>query len=109
MLVKLNQDIIINISYMLNLTSILNLSAVDKITYKYFDEVFYKCYAMYIFGQDFWLNAFKRPIIKSIPLKTFKAELIRIESFQKELDRLNYERWTQKDFYNYWKYDLISL
>ena len=43
-----------------------------------------------------------RPVIESKPLKTYKAKLIRIETFQKVLDRLNYKRWTQKDFYNYW-------
>lgn len=102
MINRLNADIIRNLAYYLDLFSVLNLSIVDKCTYKYFDEIFYKSYAIYIFGDIFWIKASMRPIIESKPLKTYKAELIRIETFQKVLDRLNYKRWTQKDFYNYW-------
>ena len=102
MFTNLNPDIVRNLAYYLDLFSILNVSQVDKETYKLFDNIFYKSYAIYIFGEEFWIKARKRPIIKSRPLKTYKAELIRIETFQKLLDRLNYKRWTQKDFYNYW-------
>tara|TARA_B100000902_G_scaffold399984_1_gene474240 strand:+ start:2644 stop:2961 length:318 start_codon:yes stop_codon:yes gene_type:complete len=105
MFTNLNEDIIRNLAYYLDLFSVLNLSTVDKSTYQYLDELFYKSYAIYIFGNFFWIKASKRPIIKSKPLKTYKAELIRIETFQNVLDGLNYNRWTQKDFYNYWIYD----
>ena len=104
MFTNLNQDIIRNLAYNLDLLTILNLSSVNKCTYQYLDELFYKSYAIYIFGEIFWIKASKRPKIKSKPLKTYKAELMRIERFQRILDRLNNKRWTQKDFYNYWNY-----
>ena len=31
-----------------------------------------------------------------------KKEILRIENFQRTLDNLNYKRWTNKDFYDYW-------
>lgn len=105
MFTKLNQDIIRNLAYNLDLLSILNLSQVDKINYHSLDELFYRCYAMFIYGEEFWIRARMRPIQKSRPLLTAKRELIRIELFQKILDGLNNNRWTQKDFYDYWKYD----
>ena len=103
MISKLNQDVIQNLAYYLDLFSILNLSLVDKTINLYLDDIFYKSYAIYVFGDIFWIKASMRPIVESKPLKTYKAELIRIETFQKVLDRLNYKRWTQKDFYNYWE------
>ena len=105
MFTKLNQDIIRNLAYNLDLVSILNLSQVDRINYYSLDELFYRCYAVFIYGEEFWIRAMMRPIQKSRPLLTVKRELIRIELFQKMLDRLNNNRWTQKDFYDYWKYD----
>ena len=105
MFTNLNQDIIRNLAYYLDLLSILNLSQVDRINYYSLDELFYRCYAVFIYGEEFWIRATMRPIEKSRPLLTAKRELIRIELFQKMLDALNNNRWTQKDFYNYWKYD----
>jgi len=101
----LNADIIRNLAYNLDLLSILNLSQVDRINYYSLDELFYQCYAVFIYGEEFWIRARMRPIQKSRPLLTVKRELIRIELFQKMLDSLNINRWTQKDFYDYWKYD----
>ena len=69
MFINLNPDIIRNLAYYLDLFSVLNLSQVDKQIYKYFDEIFYRYYAIYVFGEEFWIKARKRPIIKSRPLK----------------------------------------
>ena len=98
---NLNQDIIRNLAYYLDLLSILNLSQVNKINYYSLDELFYRCYAVFIYGEEFWNRAMMRPIQKSQPFITIKRELIRIELFQKMLDSLNINRWTNKDFYNY--------
>ena len=62
-----------------------------------------------MYGINFWLKARHRPIKKSKPLKNYKLELVRIEKFQKGLDSLNINRWTKKDFYNYWKYNDIFI
>ena len=56
-----------------------------------------------MYSKDFWQKAYKRPKFYSNPLKNFKMELVRIENFQLMLDKSNIKRWTQKDFYDYWK------
>lgn len=101
---NLNNDIIYYLSFKLDFNSLLNFSIIDKNNYKLFDNKFYKYYAIKIFTYDFWIKAEKRPIMYSNPLKNIKMELIRIENFQKNLDNINIKRWTQKDFYDYWKH-----
>lgn len=101
---NLNNDIIYYISFKLDFNSLLNFSIIDKNNYQLFDNKFYKYYAIKIFTYDFWIKAEKRPIMYSNPLKNIKMELIRIENFQKNLDNINIKRWTQKDFYDYWKH-----
>ena len=101
----LNNDIILYLSFNLDLLSVLSFSQISKTIYPIFDNIFYYQYAIFMYSEDFWINAKNRPIFKSKPLRTYKDELIRIENFQRVLDRLNYKRWTQKDFYNYWKTD----
>tara|TARA_B100000989_G_C19232584_1_gene340553 strand:- start:126 stop:512 length:387 start_codon:yes stop_codon:yes gene_type:complete len=100
---NLNNDILCHISFELNLNNLLNFSIINKNNYKIFDNIFYKNYALKQFSQDFWIKAYERPIIYSKPLNNIKLELIRIEQFQKSLDNLNLDRWTKKDFYNYWE------
>ena len=100
---NLNNDILCHISFELNLNNLLNFSIINKNNYKIFDNIFYKNYALKQFSQDFWIKAYERPIIYSRPLNNIKLELIRIEQFQKSLDNLNVDRWTKKDFYNYWE------
>ena len=100
---NLNNDILCHISFELNLNNLLNFSIINKNNYKIFDNIFYKNYALKQFSEDFWIKAYERPIIYSRPLNNIKLELIRIEQFQKSLDNLNLDRWTKKDFYNYWE------
>ena len=104
-----NIDIIQLLASHMEFDDILNFSIVNKSIYQIFDKLFYKNLAYKMYGINFWLKARHRPIKKSKPLNNYKLELVRIEKFQKELDSLNTNRWTKKDFYNYWKYNDIFI
>ena len=101
---NLDYDIIRQISYKLNLECILLFSMVNKSIYNALDTIFYKNLALNYFGRDFWIKAYLRRPYISKPLKNMKRELIRIEFFQRNMDILNVNRWTKKDFYDYWIY-----
>ena len=100
----LNCDIIYIISYYLNFYQILNFSIINKYFNEIFNEQYFKNLSIIYYTEEFWILAKRRPIKLSKPLKNFKKEIIRIENFQRTLDNLNYNRWTNKDFYNYWNY-----
>lgn len=101
---NLDYDVLREISYKLNLDSILIFSLVNKQIYSALDNVFYKNLAYNYFDRNFWTKAYLRPPHRSKPLKNIKRELIRIELFQKNMDALNVNRWVKKDFYDYWLY-----
>lgn len=101
---EFNSDIIYIISYLLNFNDILNLSIINKYYFSLFDDKYYKDLSIIYYSEKFWKLASKRPIKFSKPLESFKKEILRIENFQRKLDNLNYKRWTNKDFYNYWSY-----
>ena len=102
---NLNNDILYYLSFKLDLNNLLNFSIINKNNYKLFDNLFYTKYAIHKYSYEFWIKAYKRPIIYSKPLKSIKLELIRIENFQRGLDILSLNRWTKKDFYDYWSND----
>ena len=101
---KIPNEILLLMGYKLNFNSILSYSIVNKNNYQLFNNIFYKELTELYYGSEFWKIACKRPYYTSYPLDNYKQELIRIENFQKQLDRLNLNRWTKKDFYNYWKH-----
>tara|TARA_B100001287_G_scaffold208339_1_gene177332 strand:- start:1837 stop:2148 length:312 start_codon:yes stop_codon:yes gene_type:complete len=101
---RLNFDTIRHLSEFLKFEDILNFSISSKEIYKTFDDIYFKNLAYKYYGYCFWLKASYRNPKVSKPLKNFKLELIRIENFQRNLDKINISRWTKKDFYNYWKY-----
>ena len=103
-MLNLHYDVLREISYKLNLETILIFSLVNKHIYSALDDSFYKNLAINYFGRDFWVKAYSRPPRTSKPLKNMKRELIRIEFFQKNMDALNLNRWIKKDFYDYWLY-----
>tara|TARA_Y100000389_G_C17077644_1_gene325088 strand:+ start:238 stop:558 length:321 start_codon:yes stop_codon:yes gene_type:complete len=100
-------DIIRSMADFLKFQDILNFSMTCKNTQEAFDKIFYKNLAYKFYGRCFRLKASCRPVRRSKPLKNFKLEIIRIENFMRNLDNLNATRWTKKDFYNYWKYDMV--
>lgn len=103
MFINLSNDNIRNIGKFLTLYDLINFERTNKFIFLSFDKTYYKRLAYKIYGENFWKMALERPYIVSKPLKSFKKELLRIENFQIRLDKLNNKRWTNKDFYNYWK------
>ena len=104
-MITLNGDLIRIIADSLNFKEILKYSTINKFLYKNIDNNFYKKIAVKYYSKDFWNKASQRPILYSKPLKNIKMELIRIEIFQKTLERCEKKRWSQQDFYNYWKFN----
>lgn len=100
----LPNDLLLFIGFNLDFNSILNFSIINKNNLKLFNDSFYKELSELYYSSNFWKIASKRPFYTSKPLNNYKLELIRIENFQEYLDYLNVNRWTKKDFYNYWKY-----
>ena len=101
---NLPNDLLLVIANKLDFNSIIEFSSINKINFKLFDDKFFEELAYIYYSVKFWEKAKNRPIYNSIPLKSFKLELLRIENFQKYLDDLNINRWTKKDFYNYWSF-----
>lgn len=66
------------------------------------DDDHVSIFSSFVKCNKFWTLAKQHPIKLSKPLKSYKGEIIRIENFQKNLDNLNFNRWTNKDFYDYW-------
>lgn len=102
------EDIIRFIAYKLNFIDVLNFSISNKLHYCSLDNLFFKEFAFLTWSHLFWTLASQRDIKISRPLPRWKYELIRIENYQKFLEQNNITRWTQKDFYNYWKFDYYS-
>jgi hypothetical protein len=101
---NLPNDLILIIGINCNLNTIINFSSINKNNFELFDDYFFKELAYKCYGYKFWEKAFQRPKDISLPLKKYKLELLRIDNFQKFLDSININRWTKKDFYNYWNY-----
>tara|TARA_Y100000992_G_scaffold266642_1_gene204686 strand:+ start:2960 stop:3301 length:342 start_codon:yes stop_codon:yes gene_type:complete len=103
MFINLSNDNIRDIANFLTLYDLINFKKTNKFIFLSFDEKYYEILANKIYGKNFWKIALERPYIISKPLNSYKKELLRIENFQIGLDKLNKKRWTNKDFYNYWK------
>ena len=105
MILILSDDLIRQIANYLTLKEILYFISTNTLINYALDNNFFHKLAIRMYSKEFWINALERPSIISKPLNNFKGELLRIENFQNALDRLNRTRWTNKDFYNYWKTD----
>lgn len=105
MFVKLSHDEIRFIAIFLTINDIINFTNTNKIINIAIDNNFYNDLAIQLYGKAFWKIALNRPPIISKPLFNYKKELLRIENFQKGLDKINAKRWVTKDFYDYWKSD----
>ena len=102
------QDLIRNIAINMNLNDVLNFSIANNFIFKTLDDYFYKILAHKSWSHLFWELAQLRDYKLSKPLSKWKYELLRIENYQLFLEKNKIKRWTQKDFYNYWKFDYYS-
>ena len=103
----LNQDLIELITSHLEFQDILILNTVNQFINSTLDNKFYYKIACNMYTPDFWDIAGKRSYIISKPLSLWKHEIIRIEQFQKMLEKIYSKRWNNNEFYNYWNYDTI--
>ena len=102
------QDLIRDIAINLNLNDVLSFSTTNNFIFSTLDDFFYKILAYKTWSHLFWRLAQLRNKNISKPLPKWKYELIRIENYQVFLEKNNIKRWTQKDFYNYWKFDYFT-
>lgn len=94
-----NPIIIQNIIQLLSIKDILNLEISLN---KKLDDTFWRYKSIHMFGNEFWNKAHSRPKYSSLPLTTWKEELLRIENFQFLLEKTFDFRWSVQDFYLYW-------
>ena len=102
---SLSEDEIRNIAKFLTFNEVLKFSYTNSLCNSAIDNIFYDKLAKSLYGNVFWEKAMCRPILVSTPFFNYKKELLRIEKFQSSLDRINMNRWTNNDFYNYWQLD----
>ena len=91
-MIFLSEDLIRFIANNLKFNEILNYSKINKFLYKTIDNNFYKILTIKYYSKEFWNKAYQRPKFFSKPLKNIKLELIRIENFQKELEKFKIKR-----------------
>ena len=103
MLCQLPDDLILMIIFNLNsIHDVINLSSINKATYKLFDDNLYIDWGRNQYSNEFWDRAHKRSPIVSKPLLNMKMELLRLDKFTDYQIRHGLELWTNEDFYKYW-------
>ena len=109
MINELPLDIIYIISLKFDdIFQLLNLTQTSSSIYKFFTDDYYLEWGRYMYTSEFWEKAGHRSKYIIKPFISMKRELLRIEQFQRHLIKHKYEKWTNKDFYNYWE-NLESL
>lgn len=59
-------------------------------------------------GREFWRRAALRPAHRRHAFASWRDELVRLERFQRAVDRLGAPRWECGDFCAYWKGERIE-
>tara|TARA_Y100000389_G_scaffold113691_1_gene110829 strand:- start:5266 stop:5613 length:348 start_codon:yes stop_codon:yes gene_type:complete len=103
MLLELPLDII---QYILNFFDSVNYITNINILNKYFNnnlnDTYFKYWAYFIYGKEFWIKAKERNKIIAKPLSSMKLELLRLQNFINILKSYNVI-WSNNDYYKYWK------
>ena len=100
----LPDDILFSILLMFNnINDLVNISYINRATYKLFDDNLYTMWGRHIYSNEFWNIANKRTHILSKPLSNMKMELLRINEFNNCQRKHGYEIWKKEDYYIYWK------
>ena len=84
-MLSLPNDLLILISYNLNLTDIVSLKQTNKEFNTCFNEIFFQTYACSLYTKQFWEKPDKRNPIISNPLRNMQQELLRIQNFNDTL------------------------
>ena len=106
---KLSEDDIRNIAKFLTFNELLKFTYINSLCNKAIDNNFYHNLALKLYSNNFWNSGINKSHLISMPFFNYKKELLRIENYQNSLDKMNINRWTNKDFYNYWKSDSDKL
>ena len=99
---KLPDDILLNIYLNMEINDLINLSQCNEYFYYNINELVYWNWGKIKYSLEFWKKAFVRTPCISRPLKSMKAELIRIHLFQASLKNNGLQEWNNNDFYTYW-------
>lgn len=97
------EDCVRTILSSLPFTDLLNARCAAKLFSRVADDAFFHGVAVRDWGRDFWGAAVRRPAIASRPTITWFQELLRIHTFQEQLDSLGLPRWRTEDFVVYWQ------
>lgn len=95
-------DILQHICSKLDLKSLDNMREVSKDIFSILDDQFYKQIADDLWGKEFWEKAMQRSASLSQPLQTWRQELIRLELFQRMIEKHEKKRWNKEQFYTVW-------
>ena len=107
-LMNLNDDILREIGFNLDLQSILYLSSLNIYIYNTLDNIFYKNVAYKLYTRNVWMKVTISPVSIYRTFKNIKLELIKMEFYQNTLNNRIRHIWTNDDIYNYWKYNKSS-
>lgn len=102
-MLSLPNDLLILISYNLNLTDIVALKQTNKECNTCFNDIFFQTYACSLYTKQFWEKADKRNPIISNPLRNMQQELLRIQNFNNVLIKKGFDPWTENEFILYWE------
>lgn len=99
----LPRDVFLSISHFLELADILNLTALARGFCELLNtDDFFMAVAYDQFSSEFWRRASQRT---QPPCKTIKAELMRIERFQRMVVKHDGKRWKEQDFFRMWSFE----
>lgn len=100
MILSLPTDIICKISTHLTFKDIL---ALEEATRTILPDSLFVLVSDYEYGVGFWKEAQSR---KHVPNRkqTLREEVLRVETFQEEIEKMGNKRWKRKEFEAYWKY-----
>ena len=102
-MLSLPNDLLILISYYLNLTDIVALKQTNKECNTCFNDLFFQTYACSLYTKEFWKKAELRNPIISNPLRNMQQELLRIQNFNNILIKKGYGPWSEKEFILFWE------
>lgn len=97
-----NDIMFIIICNLTNIYEVINISSINKETYKLFDDNLYLYWGRNLYTKEFWDKARIRTPSVSKPLINMKMELLRIHNFQNHLKKHGFSMWNNEDFYKYW-------
>lgn len=102
-LISLPNEILELISNHLDINNLKEISQVCTLFHAFAND-FANRKSIDIYGTEFWERARRRPRHTSKPAKTRLDELVRLESFQREVQRIEGKRFKNSDFFNLWSF-----